>query len=110
MTVSVGYSLLSNSDVALTSSFLAAMCRAESLSFPLASFSSKMATTLSLPCCSATAMGVKPSCVVWCGVVWCGVVWCGVVWCGVVWCGVVWCGVVWCGVVWCGVVWRGVVC
>ena len=47
---------------ALQSSFLAAMCRAGSRTFPRVSFSRRTATTLSCPCCKATASGVNPSC------------------------------------------------
>jgi hypothetical protein len=45
----------------LVSSFLAAMCSAGRRTLPLVSFSSNTATTLSWPCCSATARGVNPS-------------------------------------------------
>lgn len=45
----------------LVSSFRAAMCRAGSLTFPLVSFSKRMATAWLCPCWSATARGVKPS-------------------------------------------------
>jgi len=46
---------------ALTSSFLAAMCKAGRRTLPLESFSSSIATTRSCPCCRATANGVNPS-------------------------------------------------
>ena len=45
----------------LVSSFLAAMCRAGNLTLPLESCSSSTDTTLSCPCCKATAKGVNPS-------------------------------------------------
>ena len=92
---------------ALTSFFLAAMCRAGSLILLLlASFSSSKATTLSCPCCNDTASGVKPSYVVWFCVVWGGVVWCSVVGCSVVWCALWWSDGVWCGAV--GLLWSNV--
>jgi len=47
---------------ALQSSFLAAMCKAGSRTLPRVSFSRSTATTLSWPCCIATARGVNPSC------------------------------------------------
>lgn len=50
-----------SSVAALQSSFLAAICKAGSRTFPLVSFSNRTATTLSCPCCIATASGVNPS-------------------------------------------------
>lgn len=55
------WSFWSRSAADLVSSFLAAMCRAGSLTFPLVSFSKRMATAWLCPCWSATARGVKPS-------------------------------------------------
>lgn len=56
------WSLWRSRVAALQSSFLAAMWSAGSRTRPLVSFSSSTATTLSWPCCNATANGVKPSC------------------------------------------------
>lgn len=56
------WSFCSKSAADLVSSFLAAMCKAGNLTFPLVSFSSRIATAWLCPCCSATAKGVKPSC------------------------------------------------
>lgn len=56
------WSFCSRSAADLVSSFLAAMCKAGNLTFPLVSFSSRIATAWLCPCCKATAKGVKPSC------------------------------------------------
>lgn len=54
-------SLFRRRAAALTSFFLAAMCKAGKRILPRESFSKRMATTFSWPCCKATANGVKPS-------------------------------------------------
>lgn len=55
------WSFWSRSAADLVSSFLAAICRAGSRTFPLVSFSKRMATAWLCPCWRATARGVKPS-------------------------------------------------
>ena len=55
------WSFSRSSFAALTSSFLAAMWSAGRWTFPPESFSRRTATTLSWPCCRATASGVNPS-------------------------------------------------
>ena len=56
-----GLSLFSSSLAALTSSFLAAMCRAGSFILLPCPYSRRTVTALSLRCCNATANGVYPS-------------------------------------------------
>lgn len=57
----MGSNTCRSNSAALQSSFLAAMCKAGSRTFPFESFSRRTLTTLSWPCCIATARGVKPS-------------------------------------------------
>ncbi len=54
-------SLFKRRAAAFTSFFLAAMCKAGKRILPRESFSNRMATTFSWPCCNATANGVNPS-------------------------------------------------